>query len=231
MKEEAERGREVPGKWRGDKGGFTCQVERSRVGQRGAGRKEAGREKVDLPVAQLLATRSLYYLLRLESPVSQGRIVEEAKYVTGDRQVSDRAGGGEVLWGFQRERRKKKLFQTLLTLLISCFKIDVTLFWGFKNKTRGSSLYGCVATGLGLFRANIKVSQAWRKSWHAELGAVDFVRAVFAIFDWWCWEKYLAKCNEMYFEQKKTLNYFISYFMHCIFSYVRPVQKTMGQFV
>lgn len=56
------------------------------------GKKEAGREKVDLPVAQLLAAHSRYYLLRLESPVSQGRTAEEAKYVTGDRQVSDRAG-------------------------------------------------------------------------------------------------------------------------------------------
>lgn len=67
----------------------------------GQGEKEAGREKVDLPVAQLLVAHSLYYLLRLESPVSQGRIVEEAKYVTGDRQVSDRARGSlrASMWG------------------------------------------------------------------------------------------------------------------------------------
>lgn len=58
-------------------------------GERGR-EKRSGARKVDLPVAQLLAAHSLY-LLRLESPVSQGRIVEEAKYVTGDRQVSDRA--------------------------------------------------------------------------------------------------------------------------------------------
>lgn len=69
-------------------GGETVR-ERGRV-------KRSGARKVDLPVAQLLATRSLYYLLRLESPVSQGRIVEEAKYVTGDRQVSDRARGEEL---------------------------------------------------------------------------------------------------------------------------------------
>lgn len=78
----------------GDKSGFTCQVEERQ--ERGAGRKEAGREKVDLPVDQLLATRSLYYLLRLESPVSQGRTVEEAKYVTGDRQVSDLVRGEDL---------------------------------------------------------------------------------------------------------------------------------------
>lgn len=67
--------------------------------ERGAGReKRSGarkkkKKKVDLPVAQLLAAHSRCYLLRLESPVSQGRSAEEAKYVTGGRQVSDRAGG------------------------------------------------------------------------------------------------------------------------------------------
>ena len=58
--------------------------------------KRSGARKVDLPVDQLLAAHSLYYLLRLESPVSQGRTGEEAKYVTGDRQVSDRAGGEDL---------------------------------------------------------------------------------------------------------------------------------------
>lgn len=58
--------------------------------ERGAGRGKK-KKKVDLPVAQLLAAHSRYYLLRLESPVSRGRTAEEAKYVTGDRQVSDRA--------------------------------------------------------------------------------------------------------------------------------------------
>lgn len=58
--------------------------------------KRSGARKVDLPVAQLLATHSLWYLLRLESPVSQGRIGEEAKYVTGDRQVSDRGRGQDL---------------------------------------------------------------------------------------------------------------------------------------
>lgn len=78
------------------------------VGERSR-EKRSGARKVDLPVAQLLATRSLYYLLRLESPVSQGRIVEEAKYVTGDRQVSDR-GSGEDLWCFQLT--EKTLFKS-----------------------------------------------------------------------------------------------------------------------
>lgn len=54
------------------------QVEECRR-RRGAGRKRRGARKVDLPVAQLLAPNALYYLLRLESPVSLGRIVEEAK--------------------------------------------------------------------------------------------------------------------------------------------------------
>ena len=74
----------------GDKRGFTGLpgggIEREREGEgEGGGEREGGWEKrsgarkVDLPVAQLLAARSLYYLLRLESPVSQGRIVEEAK--------------------------------------------------------------------------------------------------------------------------------------------------------
>lgn len=70
-----------PARWRG----------RLREGQ-GGEKKKRGEKKVDLPVAQLLAPHSRYYLLRLESPVSQGRTAEEAKYVTGDRQVSDRAG-------------------------------------------------------------------------------------------------------------------------------------------
>lgn len=66
---------------------------RWRQGERGReGKKKRGEKKVDLPVAQLLAAHSRYYLLRLESPVSQGRTAEEAKYVTGDRQVSDPAG-------------------------------------------------------------------------------------------------------------------------------------------
>lgn len=65
--------------------------------RRGREEKEARREKVDLPVDPLLAARALRYLLRLESPVSQGRTVEEAeKYVTGDRQVSARAGGEDT---------------------------------------------------------------------------------------------------------------------------------------
>lgn len=69
-----------PARWRGRERGA------------GRGKKKRGEKKVDLPVAQLLAAHSRYYLLRLESPVSQGRTAEEAKYVTGDRQVSDRAG-------------------------------------------------------------------------------------------------------------------------------------------
>lgn len=71
-----------PARWRG----------RERGAGRGGKKKKRGEKKVDLPVAQLLAAHSRYYLLRLESPVSQGRTAEEAKYVTGDRQVSDRAG-------------------------------------------------------------------------------------------------------------------------------------------
>lgn len=59
--------------------------------------KRSGARKVDLPVAQLLAAHSVCYLLRLESPVSQGRTVEEAKYVTGDRQVSDRGSGEDLM--------------------------------------------------------------------------------------------------------------------------------------
>lgn len=67
-------------------------------GGAGRGKKKRGEEKVDLPVDPLLAARALRYLLRLESPVPQGRAVEEAeKYVTGDRQVSARAGGGHAM--------------------------------------------------------------------------------------------------------------------------------------
>lgn len=76
----------------GNKSGVTCQVERQGERGREGKKKKRGEKKVDLPVAQLLAAHSRYYLLRLESPVSQGRTAEEAKYVTGDRQVSDRAG-------------------------------------------------------------------------------------------------------------------------------------------
>lgn len=72
-----------PARWRGRERG---------AGRGGRKKKKRGEKKVDLPVAQLLAAHSRYYLLRLESPVSQGRTAEEAKYVTGDRQVSDRAG-------------------------------------------------------------------------------------------------------------------------------------------
>lgn len=60
----------------------------------GGEKKKRGQKKVDLPVAQLVAAHSRYYLLRLESPVSRGRTAEEAKYVTGDRQVSERARSG-----------------------------------------------------------------------------------------------------------------------------------------
>lgn len=73
-----------------------CHLPGGEAGREGQGgeekKKKRGEKKVDLPVAQLLAAHSRYYLLRLESPVSQGRTAEEAKYVTGDRQVSDRAG-------------------------------------------------------------------------------------------------------------------------------------------
>ena len=85
--------------------------EREREGKSGA-------RKVDLPVAQLLATHTLYYLLRLESPVSQGRIVEEAKYVTGDRQVSDRARGEDVWWF-----PLTFYFYSLIKLTLFCCKI------------------------------------------------------------------------------------------------------------
>lgn len=67
-----------------------------REGERGR-EKRSGARKSRLTCSPTSGNSlSLYYLLRLESPVSQGRIVEEAKYVTGDRQVSDRARGEDL---------------------------------------------------------------------------------------------------------------------------------------
>ena len=82
----------------------------------GGGREQ---EKVDLPVAQLLAIHSHCYLLRLESPVSQGRIVEEAEYVTGDRQVSDRATGEDAFMSISEQKKKKK--KTLCGAFMGCY--------------------------------------------------------------------------------------------------------------
>lgn len=147
--------------------------------QRGRGReKRSGARKVDLPVAQLLATHSLLPAPTWKSSFT--RKIRRGSKICHRRQTSK----------WSRPRRGSVMISSGRKILFQMFSLES--FSKRKTVLKSELVYARDGKRLTFFLYyfwtiydNIKLLEAWRKSWQVKLGAVDFVWAVFAIFDWW----------------------------------------------